>query len=128
MGALFFLIVGLILLFGKIGLLSEDAKVIVGIKGMFQKMKETEKKGRKTSRGSGWIGGTIGLVFLILKLTGVITWAWVWVLTPLWVPAALAVLFLLIVGIILLIAVIGLVSKESRVVVGIKNMFKKKDQ
>jgi hypothetical protein len=31
------------------------------------------------------------LVFLILKLAGVIDWSWWWVAAPLWLPAALAV-------------------------------------
>jgi Flp pilus assembly protein TadB len=31
--------------------------------------------------GSAWF-----LVFLVLKLTGVVAWSWVWVLAPLWVP------------------------------------------
>lgn len=31
------------------------------------------------------------LVFLVLKLTGVITWSWWWVTAPLWVPMALIV-------------------------------------
>lgn len=30
------------------------------------------------------------VVFLILKLTGTIAWSWLWVLSPLWIPAALA--------------------------------------
>ena len=36
-------------------------------------------------------------VFSALKLANVITWSWLWVLSPLWVPAALAV-FLVIVA------------------------------
>jgi fatty acid desaturase len=32
----------------------------------------------------------ITIVFVILKLTGHITWAWGWVLSPLWLGAALA--------------------------------------
>lgn len=26
------------------------------------------------------------IVFLVLKLTGVISWSWLWVLTPAWIP------------------------------------------
>ena len=33
----------------------------------------------------------LGLIFITLKLTGVIDWAWVWVLLPIWViPAVFA--------------------------------------
>lgn len=31
----------------------------------------------------------LGAVFLMLKLVGVINWAWVWVLAPFWTPIAL---------------------------------------
>lgn len=37
------------------------------------------------------LGGLVFIVFLVLKLTGVITWAWIWVFAPLWIPAAIAV-------------------------------------
>lgn len=30
------------------------------------------------------------IVFLVLKLTGVIAWSWWWVSAPLWVPLAIA--------------------------------------
>lgn len=31
-------------------------------------------------------GGLLTIVFIVLKLTGYITWSWVWVLAPLWIP------------------------------------------
>ena len=32
----------------------------------------------------------IGLItFIVLKLTGVVSWAWLWVLSPLWIEGAL---------------------------------------
>jgi len=34
--------------------------------------------------------GALGLLFIALKLTGVIAWEWVWVLAPLWVPLTLS--------------------------------------
>lgn len=49
----------------------------------------------------------LGLLFIGLKLTGYITWSWVWVLSPFWVPlaalagfAAVMLLFTLVVVII----------------------------
>lgn len=41
----------------------------------------------------------LGLVFIILKLCKVIAWSWWWVTAPFWIPAALAILALLIVGV-----------------------------
>lgn len=40
-------------------------------------------------------GGTILLVFVILKFTGVIDWSWLWVLSPIWLPIAAVILILL---------------------------------
>lgn len=38
----------------------------------------------------------IGIVFIILKLVGVINWSWWWVLAPLWIPLAIvAVVFII---------------------------------
>lgn len=35
------------------------------------------------------IAGLLGIAFIILKLTGAITWSWWWVLAPFWVLPAL---------------------------------------
>lgn len=40
--------------------------------------------------------GLLTLVFIILKLCKVITWSWVWVLAPLWIPLGLAIVFLVV--------------------------------
>lgn len=42
------------------------------------------------------------LVFLVLKLTNVITWNWLWVTAPLWLPSAIVISILLIIVIIFL--------------------------
>lgn len=46
---------------------------------------------------SGGIGffGALALLFIGLKLGGVITWSWVWVLSPLWGPFALVLVIAL---------------------------------
>lgn len=46
----------------------------------------------------------LGLLFIGLKLGGVITWSWVWVLAPFWIPFSLLLAFLFIAGIVLLVA------------------------
>ncbi len=40
-----------------------------------------------SSSSSGGVGfsGLLTVVFIALKLTGNITWPWVWVLSPLWI-------------------------------------------
>ena len=35
------------------------------------------------------------IVFIVLKLIGIISWSWWWVLSPLWIFAAIALLFFL---------------------------------
>jgi hypothetical protein len=44
----------------------------------------------KNNGVSGGIGfcGVLTIAFIILKLTGVITWSWLWVLSPVWMPIA----------------------------------------
>jgi len=44
----------------------------------------------KQVHSSGGIGfaGLLTIVFVVLKLTGVIAWSWWWVLAPLWIGFA----------------------------------------
>lgn len=58
---------------------------------------------QSSSGGIGFVG-LLTIVFIVLKLTNVIAWSWWWVLSPLWISAALFVLFLLVGFIILWIA------------------------
>lgn len=55
-----------------------------------------------TSCGTSF-SGLLTIAFIILKLTNVITWSWIWVLSPLWISFAL---FIVIAIIILIIAAI----------------------
>lgn len=57
-----------------------------------------------SSSNSGGIGfaGLLTVLFIGLKLTGVITWSWLWVLSPLWISLAFALVVL--VPVVLLIA------------------------
>jgi hypothetical protein len=52
--------------------------------------------GTTTVTQTGGIGfcGALALVFITLKLLGVIAWSWWWVLAPIWIPFALVVLIL----------------------------------
>lgn len=42
--------------------------------------------------GSVGFVGLLTIVFVVLKLTGVIGWSWLWVLSPLWISALLVAL------------------------------------
>ncbi len=41
------------------------------------------------------IFGILGLIFITLKLTGHITWSWLWVLAPFWIPLIFALVIIL---------------------------------
>ena len=42
-----------------------------------------------SSNSSGLsLAGVLTVVFVVLKLVGVITWKWIWVLSPLWIGFA----------------------------------------
>ena len=41
--------------------------------------------------------GLLGLIFITLKLTGYISWSWLWVLSPFWIPLAIAAVIFLVV-------------------------------
>jgi len=57
-----------------------------------------------SSSGSIEFTGLLTILFIGLKLTGHITWPWVWVLSPLWISALIS---LTIVAIVLIIGVIA---------------------
>ena len=42
-------------------------------------------RAQTTSGGGIGFPGALFLVFLVLKLTGVIAWSWLWVTSPLWI-------------------------------------------
>lgn len=53
-----------------------------------------------SSSGGIGFGGLLTIVFIVLKLTGVVAWSWWWVLAPLWIPLALVGVILLIVALV----------------------------
>lgn len=44
------------------------------------------------------ICSVLGLIFVTLKLTGVIAWSWLWVLLPFWGPIAVGVVLVFLVA------------------------------
>lgn len=47
--------------------------------------------------GSAGIGftGLLTIVFIVLKLTHIINWSWVWVLSPIWITAGIVLVLIL---------------------------------
>lgn len=44
---------------------------------------------KKVSGGGLGLLSTLTLIFLVLKLSGLVSWSWVWVLSPIWISALL---------------------------------------
>lgn len=68
-----------------------------------------EEKSSSSSAGIGFTG-LLQLVFITLKLCGVINWPWKYVLIPLWIDIAVVVVILLVV----MILAIRKVDKENK--------------
>jgi ABC-type antimicrobial peptide transport system permease subunit len=62
---------------------------------------------------SGGLGftGALTILFVALKLTHVIRWSWWWVLSPVWISTALAVV---IVAVVLGVAFVAVTVKERK--------------
>lgn len=50
------------------------------------------------NKSNGGIGfcGLLTIVFIVLKLCKVISWSWLWVFSPIWLPLALAITFVIV--------------------------------
>lgn len=51
---------------------------------------------RNSASGGITFSGLLLVAFIVLKLTGVISWSWWWVMAPLWIPAAIMLLFVIV--------------------------------
>lgn len=53
-----------------------------------------ESKKTASSGGLGLVG-VLQIVFIVLKLCGLITWSWLWVLSPLWISLLIGALLMI---------------------------------
>lgn len=58
--------------------------------------KNNDKKSSTSTAGGVGFCGLLTIAFIVLKLTGVIDWSWLWVLAPIWIPTIIAVIVLVI--------------------------------
>lgn len=61
------------------------------------------KNNSPSSSSSGGVGfvGLLTIVFITLKLLGIIDWSWLWVLSPLWLSCCFGIaipIFLILIG------------------------------
>ena len=55
---------------------------------------------KKKAMNFNWVSVPLTVLFIVLKLMGVIQWSWWWVLSPLWISFCLAVALLVVIGIV----------------------------
>lgn len=53
------------------------------------------ERNNTTAGGIGFCG-LLAVAFIVLKLTGVINWSWLWVLAPIWTPTAITLAIIVI--------------------------------
>ncbi len=73
-------------------------------------MSNNENKTVVKKQGLG-LGTVLTIIFVVLKLVGVIDWSWVWVLAPFWIGAIISLVFGLVALLIVAIAAI-IVNKD----------------
>ena len=54
-----------------------------------------EKKDTKNNTGFGTVS-VLTIVFIVLKLTNVIDWSWIWVFSPIWIELLIVALIFVI--------------------------------
>ena len=65
----------------------------------------------------------VTLILVILKLTGVINWSWVWVTSPIWIPIAL-VLFILFVELVAVVILFAMGVDRDKIKEGLNKLKK----
>lgn len=68
------------------------------------------KQNNSSAGGAGFLG-LLALIFITLKLTGVIGWSWWWVLSPLWIPTSIILLIFVVMLVGVVVVAIGKASK-----------------
>lgn len=59
-------------------------------------MANTSNVNASVSPGGLGLVSVLTILFVVLKLVGVISWSWIWVLSPLWIGVGLSIIFMLI--------------------------------
>lgn len=64
-------------------------------------IKHDEKKAAHVTSSGVSFGGLLTVAFIVLKLTGVISWSWFWVVSPILIPFSIGLVLLVIASIII---------------------------
>lgn len=57
--------------------------------------RNTNNNSKSASGGIGFFG-MLTLIFIVLKLCGVINWSWIWVLAPTWISIILTITIIIV--------------------------------
>lgn len=60
--------------------------------------RSSSNNGNNSNNGIGFCG-LLAIVFIVLKLMNIISWSWLWVLAPLWMPFCLIIILFMIASI-----------------------------
>ena len=71
------------------------------MKGTLKNQKGNNMENKTVNISFGGLGTLLGVAFIVLKLCGVINWAWIWVLAPIWISWGITFLFMIIAAIII---------------------------
>lgn len=75
-------------------------------------MSNNKSNNNSSAGGVGFLG-LLALIFITLKLTGVIGWSWWWVLSPLWIPTSIVLLIFVVMLIGVVITAVVKASKQT---------------
>ena len=64
-------------------------------------MSSSSNRNSDSTKGGVGFCGLLAIAFIVLKLIGVITWSWIWVLSPIWIPFVLGLLIFVLIYVIL---------------------------
>lgn len=70
---------------------------------------DNDNKVSTSARSGLGLGSVLGVVFIVLKLVGIIDWPWIWVLAPFWISFILGVIVIAITVAVL----VGIFKKEK---------------
>lgn len=60
----------------------------------------TNNENKTTVSGGIGFSGLLTIAFIVLKLLGVISWSWWWVLSPIWISFAIVIVLVVVIALI----------------------------
>jgi hypothetical protein len=58
-------------------------------------MKKNNNKGSSAILGGTAFSALLTILFTLLKISKIIKWSWLWVLSPLWIPSVIFIVLLI---------------------------------